>query len=91
MTNAAPDQSSSTNQPAANQPAADHPAPEKVYENLKQLDKVGIAQSASYRQDAIAVLADTSISLDWRQAIADRLGQVDRLLSLKAVDSEDSY
>lgn len=85
MTNPAPDRSPS------NQSATEHPAPEKVYENLQQLEQVDVAQSATYRQEAIAVLADTTVSLDWRNAIADRLGQTNHLLSLKNVDPEESY
>ncbi|MEL6384661.1 MAG: hypothetical protein AAFQ89_19820 [Cyanobacteria bacterium J06626_18] len=85
MTNPAPDQS------ASNQPAVDHPAPEKVYENLKQLEQVDVAKGASYRQDAIAVLADTDVSMDMRDAIADRLGEANHLMTLKNVDPEESY
>ena len=68
-----------------------HPSPAKVYENLERLDQVDITRSASYRQQAQEVLADLEVSLDWRQAIADRLDQANRLLSWHTVESEDSY
>ncbi|MEO1590612.1 MAG: hypothetical protein AAFU71_04885 [Cyanobacteria bacterium J06632_22] len=88
-TNPTPDQSS------ANPSPADHPVseqtPEKVYENLNRLGQVDVTQGAAYRRAAIAVLADTSVSLEMRTAIADRLGQVNHLLSLKNVDPEESY
>ncbi len=89
MTNPAPDQSAA--KPSTENAAADHPAPEKVYENLEQLGQVDVAQGATYRKDAVDVLADTDVSLEMRTAIADRLGQADHLLSLKNVDPEESY
>ena len=67
------------------------PTPEKVYENLNQLDKADTARSADYRKDAVEVLADLAVSVDVRQAIADRLDQADHLMTLRNVDAEDSY
>lgn len=62
-----------------------------IYHNLRLLDRVDIATSALYRQQAQEVLADPEISLIWRQAIANRLNQANRLLGHLAVDSDDSY
>jgi len=68
-----------------------HPAPEKVFENLKKLDKADTSQSAEYRQEAVEVLADLDIDVEVRQEIADRLDAANHLMTLKNVDSEDSY
>ena len=48
--------------------------PKEVFDHLKQLERVDTVQSASYREEAQAVLADDGVSLKWRQAIADREG-----------------
>lgn len=66
-------------------------SPEIVFEHLKKLEQVDTVQSASYRQEALEVLADNQVSLKWRQAIADRLNQANHLLALLTVGSEDSY
>jgi len=68
-----------------------HPSPDKVYENLTKLDNADTAQSAEYRQDAVEVLADLDIDVEVRQEIADRLDDANHLMTLKNVDSEDSY
>ncbi|KGF71656.1 hypothetical protein DO97_16965 [Neosynechococcus sphagnicola sy1] len=68
-----------------------HPSPAKVYENLKFLERVDTLRSASYRQQAIDVLADLDVSLTWRQAISERLVDANQRLTLKNVDAEDSY
>ena len=68
-----------------------HPAPEKVYQNLEKLDTADTAHCAEYRQDAVEVLADLEVDVETRQAIADRLGTADNLMTLKNVDAEDSY
>jgi hypothetical protein len=36
-------------------------------------------------------LADSTVSLKWRRAIADRLNQANHDLALHTVGSEDSY
>ena len=90
MTNRTPEQPS-TERPTSKLPVGDHPAPEKVYENLENLGEVDVAQGATYRKDAVDVLADADVSVEMRTAIADRLGQEDHLLSLKNVDPEESY
>lgn len=65
--------------------------PQEVLEHLKQLEKVGTLQSALYREEAQALLADDTVSLKWRQAIADRLNRANHDLALHTVSSEDSY
>ncbi|MBD1852868.1 hypothetical protein [Leptolyngbya sp. FACHB-711] len=62
-----------------------------AYKNLCLLDQVDIATSASYRQLAQDILADPSISLEWRQAISDRLNRANYLLTLVTVSGDDSY
>ena len=68
-----------------------HISPQVAYDNLKLLERVDIAMSASYRQQAQEVLADPEVSLTWRQAIADRLYQANHLLALLTVGTDDSY
>jgi hypothetical protein len=65
--------------------------PKEVFEHLEQLEQVDIVQSASYREEAQEVLADSTVSLKWRRAIADRLNQANHDLALHTVGSEDSY
>ncbi|MFZ4639808.1 MAG: hypothetical protein ACOYMP_05330 [Nodosilinea sp.] len=65
--------------------------PKEVFDHLKQLERVDTVQSASYREEAQAVLADDGVSLKWRQAIADRLNQANHDLALHTVGNEDSY
>lgn len=64
-------------------------SPQTVYENLTLLDDDNALSSATYREQAFEVLADPSVSLSWRQAIADRLNRANRLLALLTVGSED--
>lgn len=68
-----------------------HTSPQVAYDNLKLLERVDVAMSASYRQQAQEVLADPEVSLTWRQAIADRLYQANHLLALLTVGTDDSY
>ncbi|NJL47641.1 MAG: hypothetical protein HC929_09345 [Leptolyngbyaceae cyanobacterium SM2_5_2] len=65
--------------------------PKEVLKHLEQLEQGDIVQSASYREEAQEVLADNSVSLKLRQAIADRLNQANHDLALHTVSSEDSY
>lgn len=65
--------------------------PQDVLEHLKQLEQVNTVQSALYREEAQKVLADDSISLQVRRAIADRLNQANHDLALHTAGSEDSY
>lgn len=66
-------------------------SPQIVYENLQQLEQGDVAKSAFYRQLAQEILADTKVSLLWRQAIADRLYQANHELAMQTVGSNDSY
>lgn len=67
-------------------------SPQTAYDNLRLLEQVDAASSAFYRQLAQEVLADTEVSLSWRQAIADRLNRANNLLGMLTVgDKDDSY
>lgn len=66
-------------------------SPQTAYDNLQLLDRVDVAKSAFYRQLAQEVLADPEVSLTWRQAIADRLNQVNNHLLATQSVSDDSY
>jgi hypothetical protein len=68
-----------------------HPAPETVYEKLKYLDHGDIAISAMYRQWAQDVLTDPDVDLEWKNAIADRLNQANRMLGSANANENDSY
>lgn len=66
--------------------------PQKVYENLDLLERVDTTTSATYRELAQEALADTDISLNWRDAIADRLNEANQLLGIQtAGGKDDSY
>lgn len=65
--------------------------PQDVFEHLKQLEEVGTVQSAEYREEAQEILADDTVSLKLRGAIADRLNQANHDLALHTVTSGDSY
>ncbi len=66
-------------------------SPQAAYDNLRQLEHVDVATSAFYRQLAQEVLANSEVSLSWRQAIADRLNQANHLLEMLTVGDNDSY
>jgi hypothetical protein len=66
-------------------------SPKLVYNNLKLLEHVDISSSALYRQQAQEVLADTGVSLRWRQAIAQRLNLANHWLTLLTANEDDSY
>ncbi|MBW4474126.1 MAG: hypothetical protein KME45_27685 [Stenomitos rutilans HA7619-LM2] len=66
-------------------------SPRVVYHNLRLLEHVNAATSAVYRKLAQDVLADPSIDLVWRQAIANRLHQANHLLETQTVGRDDSY
>ncbi|MFQ4135507.1 hypothetical protein PGN35_004235 [Nodosilinea sp. PGN35] len=65
--------------------------PQDVLEHLKQLEQGNTVQSAIYREEAQEVLADESISLKLRRAIADRLNRANHDLGLHTVTGDDSY
>lgn len=63
-----------------------------IYHNLRFCDNCpDPAISASYREEAQSAIADTQISLVWRQAIAKRLNQVNQSLARLTVGPNDSY
>lgn len=70
-------------------------APEVVYEHLQHLDEVDPVQGASYRQEAIEVITDNTISPQWQAAICDRLNEANHDLALSdqshIPDREESY
>jgi hypothetical protein len=66
------------------------PSAKTVYENLEQVDRVDTFTSATYRQSAQEVLANPEVSLDMREAIADRLHEANHELTIHAPD-DDSY
>jgi uncharacterized membrane protein len=66
-------------------------SPKTVYHNLRLLDNVDIATSASYRQLAQEALADPEVDLIWRQAIANRLNRANHRLEMLTVGDNDSY
>jgi hypothetical protein len=66
-------------------------SPQTAYDNLRLLEQVDVAISALYRQLAQEVLANSEVSLSWRQAIADRLNQANHMLEMVTVDGNDSY
>ncbi len=68
-----------------------HPAPETVYKKLEFLDHGDIAISAMYRQWAQDVLTDPEVDIEWKDAIADRLNQANRMLGSMNANENDSY
>jgi hypothetical protein len=66
------------------------PTAQTVYENLEQVDRVDAFTSATYRESAQEVLADPEVSLDMREAIADRLHEANHELTIHA-PNDDSY
>lgn len=62
-----------------------------IYDNLKLLEQGDVEKSAVYRQLAQEVLADPTVALSWRQAIAERLSQANRYLASRTVGKDDSY
>lgn len=66
------------------------PSPKKVLSNLRHLDAADVVTSARYRQQAQALLADPTVSLDIKEAVADRLHWANTLLALNTV-GDDSY
>ncbi|ABW31284.1 MULTISPECIES: hypothetical protein [Acaryochloris] len=67
------------------------PSPQTVYDNLNLLEQVDKVSSAQYRQMAQDILADPEVSLQWREAIAERLNQANRQLGLQTANDGDSY
>lgn len=65
--------------------------PQDVLEHLKHLEEVDTVQGAEYREEAQEALADNTISLKMRRAIADRLNQANHDLALHTVTTDESY
>lgn len=64
---------------------------QKLYEDLANINEMDIAQSAQCRAQAQQVLANPKISLNWRDAIAERLHEANHTLAIKTVTGDDSY
>lgn len=64
---------------------------EQLSQELLDLDQVDADTGADLRQKAQEILAETSIDLPIREAIADSLCQGNQLLTLKTVGKEESY
>ena len=64
---------------------------EQLSQELLDLDQVDADTGADLRQKAQEILAETSIDLPIREAIADSLSQANQLLTLKTVGKEESY
>ncbi|MBD2653329.1 MULTISPECIES: hypothetical protein [Synechocystis] len=58
---------------------------------LETLDQAETVQGAEYREQAQAFLANSSVALRFKTAIADLLMQANQRLVLKTVQGEDSY
>jgi hypothetical protein len=66
-------------------------SPQTAYDNLARLAEADVTESAVYREVAQDVLADEEVSLNLRDAIADRLHQANHVLTIKAHTDDDSY
>ncbi|KAB0242405.1 hypothetical protein EZJ55_19460 [Microcystis aeruginosa EAWAG127a] len=64
---------------------------EQLSQELLDLDQVDADTGSDLRQKAQEILAETSIDLPIREAIADSLSQGNQLLTLKTVGKEESY
>lgn len=67
--------------------------PETLYNELQSVDfnQVDPVQGAEYRTEAQDAIANPSIALKLRRAIADLLIQANQQLTFKTVRSDDSY
>jgi hypothetical protein len=66
-------------------------SPQTAYDNLALLEEADVAHGAMYREVAQEVLADEEVSINLRDAIADRLHQANHVLTIKAHTDDDSY
>jgi hypothetical protein len=64
---------------------------QKLYEDLGNIDTMDTVQGAQCREKAQQVLANPKISLNWRDAIAERLHEANHTLAIKTVTGDDSY
>ncbi|HEY9878990.1 MAG TPA: hypothetical protein V6D29_11070 [Leptolyngbyaceae cyanobacterium] len=66
--------------------------PQTLYDRLEMLDTGDVTDSAACRELAQDALADADLSLNWREAIAERLNHANQLLGIQTVgDKDDSY
>ena len=64
---------------------------QKLYEDLASIDQMELSDGARCREQAQQVLANPKISLNWRDAIAERLHEANHTLAIKTVTGDDSY
>ena len=64
---------------------------QKLYEDLADIGAMDVAEGAECRERAQQVLANPKISLNWRDAIAERLHEANHILAIKTVTGDDSY
>lgn len=64
---------------------------QKLYEDLAGIGAMDLDAGAQCRQQAQQVLANPGISLNWRDAIAERLHEANHSLGIKTVTGDDSY
>ena len=64
---------------------------QKLYEDLANIAQMDLTTGARCREQAQQVLANPSISLNWRDAIAERLHEANHALANKTVTDGDSY
>ncbi|MEL6552094.1 MAG: hypothetical protein AAFQ63_01340 [Cyanobacteria bacterium J06621_11] len=64
---------------------------QKLYDDLANIDSMDVTASAKCRELAQQVLANPKISLNWRDAIAERLHEANHILAIKTVTGDDSY
>jgi hypothetical protein len=62
-----------------------------VYHDLRKLEDADVVTGAECREMANEVLADPTIALPMRQAVANRLSVADRLMEVRTVKEDDSY
>ncbi len=76
----------------ANKPVPQQRIPlQKLYEDLANIDMMNTLEGAQCREQAQQVLANPKISLNWRDAIAERLHEANHTLAIKTVTGDDSY
>jgi hypothetical protein len=66
-------------------------SPKNIYHRLRWLDEMDILSGAQCREMANQVMADPTIRLSLRQAIANRLNLADRLIEVRMIKGDDSY
>ncbi len=64
---------------------------QELYEDLAGIGAMDLDAGAQCRQQAQQVLANPKISLNWRDAIAERLHEANHSLGIKTVTGDDSY